>query len=118
MKHCAESYSVLQLSQWSSEAVAIAILQKNQSSKMHQTPTAEFCRFLTNTTLWTSLYPGGMGWRSFNGDGEMTVVLKQIHVFAGQGAGAALEVPSVCGHEAAHLTPAVSSCCPPSKGYW
>lgn len=35
----------------------------------------------------------------------MTVVLKQIHVFAGQGAGAALEAPSVCGHEAAHLTP-------------
>ena len=47
----------------------------------------------------------------------MTVVLKQIHVFAGQGAGAALEVPSVCGHEAAHFIPTVSSCPPPSKGY-
>ena len=61
MKLCAEPYSILGLSQWSSEAVAIAILQKNQTSKMQQPLTAGFCRFLTNTTLQTSLYPRGVG---------------------------------------------------------
>ena len=61
MKLCAEPYSILGLSQWSSEAVAIAILQKNQTSKMQQPLTAGFCRFLTNTTLQTSLYPSGVG---------------------------------------------------------
>lgn len=109
MKHCAESYSILGLSQWSSEPV-IAILQKRKAELQDLSdPCSCIPHVSCYTTLITSLYPR---WGGMNRDGGMKTVFKQTHVFAGLGAHAAREVPSVRGYKAAHRTPAVSGLSP------